>query len=190
MSDQRKLTWFACLAAVGLLISSCGDSSSDADSAGEVSATSVAESEAPEDSDGESAQSDLQDSVDELADDLEDMQDSQGGGSATLTVGDMTWTFESVLCAFGEDQIGQEGAVFNLSSIQDGMQMYASIDEWGHSVSLDDIEDFENPSVSLSASNGEFIVLDGKSITAESDFMDGTSDSFDTVPGTFTATCP
>jgi hypothetical protein len=107
-------------------------------------------------------------------------------------VGDMTYTFDSVLCAFGEDQIGQEGAEFNLSSIQEGMQMYASIDSFGHSVSLDDIVNFEDPSVSLESARGgaDFIVVDGKNITAETEFVDGTVDDFVTIPGTFTATCP
>jgi len=80
--------------------------------------------------------------------------------------------------------------VFNLSSVQNGMQMYASIDSFGRSVSLNDIEDFENPSVSLDAFGCEFITLDGKSITADGEFTDATSESFDTIPGTFTATCP
>ncbi|MEM7286749.1 MAG: hypothetical protein AAF480_10395 [Actinomycetota bacterium] len=128
--------------------------------------------------------------AEELAEQIEERQEAVGGGSATLTVGDQTWTFSSVLCAFGEDEIGQEGAEFVLSSIQDGMQMYASIDSFGHSVSLDDIEDFENPKVSLSAFSGEFIELDGKNVRAEAEFADGTSDDFAMVAGVFEATCP
>ena len=74
-----------------------------------------------------------------------------GGGGATFTANGETWEFPSVLCAFGEDQIGQPGGVFNLSAIADGLQLYVSIDDSGaaHSLSLNDIEDFENPSVSL-----------------------------------------
>jgi hypothetical protein len=142
----------------------------------------------PEDS-PEDAAADL---AEDMADDLAEVQAGQGGGSATLTVGDETWTFDSVLCAFGEEMIGQEGAVFNLSSIQDGLQMYASIDSFGHSVSLDDIEDFQNPSVSLSASSpfDEFIQLDGKNVSAEFGFVDGTTDDLTETPGTFTASCP
>lgn len=137
--------------------------------------------------------------VDELVQDLEDQQASQGGGAATLRVGDQEWTFDSVLCAFGEDEIGQEGAEFVLSSIQDGLQMYVSIDSFGHSVSLDDIEDFENPSVSLSASaveaqlagvDPEFVQLDGKNVSADTLFFDTESGDLEGTPGTFTATCP
>lgn len=126
----------------------------------------------------------------EMADSLEQMQNREGGGTATLVVGDQTWTFDSVLCAFGEEQIGQEGAVFNLSSIQEGMQMYASIDGFGDSVSLNDIEDFENPSVDLNAFGDDFLVLDGKSVSGETDFIDGTSDDYTPIHGSFEGTCP
>ncbi len=127
----------------------------------------------------------------DLAEDLEETQQAVGGGGATLTVGDQTWTFNSVLCAFGEEQIGQEGAVFVLSSLQDGMQFYVSIDSFGHSVTLDDIEDFENPSVALEArGGGEFINLDGKNASGTAGFVDGTTDDFAETEGSFEATCP
>ena len=79
-----------------------------------------------------------------------------------------------------------------LSSINDGNQMYVSIDSFGHSVSLNDIEDFANPSISLSSTFGEeeFIVLDGKSFSGSTDFRDDASDSFETTPGSFSGTCP
>lgn len=121
------------------------------------------------------------------------------GGSATLTVGDQTWEFQTVICAFGEAQTGQEGAEFILSAIEDGMQLYATIDSWGHRVSLDDIEDFENPSVSLQASdasfggqagNAEFIEVSGKSVRAAAVFADMSGDGFDESPGTLVGTCP
>ena len=189
MLDQPRRTTCALVATLALLFAAC--SSDDSDSATDPGDSAVAsDAVATTDSDPEDAGGDLEDSIDEMAEDLEATQAAQGGGTATLVVGDQEWIFESVLCAFGEDQIGQEGAVFNLSSIQDGMQMYASIDSFGHSVSLTDIEDFENPSVSLDAFGGEFILLDGKTVTAEAEFTDGTSESFDTVTGTFTASCP
>ena len=132
-----------------------------------------------------------EEAFEDLADTLEQTQDAVGGGSMVLTVGDETWTFEPVLCAFGPEQIGQEGAEFVLSSIQDGKQMYVSIDSFGHSVSLDDIEDFANPSVSVSTfGGGEFIMLDGKSFSGSAEFLDDTSDSFETIAGTFSGTCP
>ena len=117
---------------------------------------------------------------------------SPGSGSATLTVGGETWQFDSVLCAFGEQQIGQEGAEFVLSAIDNGLQLYATIDSYGHSVSLNDIEDFENPSVSLESdwSTGEFIELSGKQVRATALFVDYTSDSLAGTEGTLVAVCP
>jgi len=189
MLAQQKLTLVALFAGFALLVAGCGDDDSETNAAPtDDAAQPGADDEVGADADDAGAE--LGEAIDDMVDNLEDTQAAQGGGSATLVVGDQEWTFDSVLCAFGEEQIGQDGAVFNLSSIQDGMQMYASIDSFGHSVSLNDIEDFENPSVSLDASGDEFITLDGKSITADGEFMDGTSESFDTIPGTFTATCP
>ena len=121
---------------------------------------------------------------------LEEQQARQGGGAARLVVGDQEWTFDSVLCAFGENETGQPGAEFVLSSIQDGTQMYASIDSYGDSISLNDVQDFENPSVALSSVGDEFIDLDGKTVTATADFVDGTGDGFTPISGAFEATCP
>lgn len=121
------------------------------------------------------------------------------GGNATLTVGDRTWEFQSSLCAFGEEAAGQEGVEFTLSAIQDGLQLYATIDSWGHSISINDIEDFENPSVSLEASSSlstgesgspEFIEISGKSVTATATFVDMAGDGFTGSLGTLVAACP
>lgn len=118
-----------------------------------------------------------------------------GFGSASLTVGDDSWDFSPVQCAFGAEQIGQEGAEFNLSAIQDGLQLYLSIDSYGHSASLKDVEDFENPSVSLDTEFGpsqdsEFIEVSGKAISGEAEFVDDTRDPPREVAGSFEATCP
>ena len=172
-------------AVMALLVAACGGDDDDGGSlaSGDSAGDGV-------EVDAEDFIEDPEGAAEELAEDLEDRQAAVGGGSATLTVDGETWTFTSVLCAFGEDEIGQEGAEFVLSSIQDGMQMYASIDSFGHSVSLNDIQDFENPKVSLDAFGGEFIELDGKNVRAEADFSDGTSDDFATIPCVFEATCP
>lgn len=173
-------TMTALLVMLALLGTACGGDDDDAGS-GDAPQIEV---------DAEDFIDDPEGAAEELADQLEEVQEARGGGSATLTVGDQSWTFDSVLCAFGEDEIGQEGAEFVLSSIQDGLQMYVSIDSFGHSVSLDDIEDFENPSVSLNAFGDGFVTVDGKAVSADTDFVDGTSDSFEGTPGSFEATCP
>lgn len=180
---------FMALAVVGLVLAACGG--------GESTTTDVVGSEQQvEDAqdlvdDAQGTAEDVEEMAEEMADDLEDLQEAVGGGSATLVVGEQTWTFDGLLCAFGEEQIGQEGAEFNMSAIQDGLQLYASIDSFGESVSLNDIEDFENPSVALEAFPGDAeIVLDGKNVSATASFVDDTSDSFEKVEGTMEATCP
>jgi hypothetical protein len=187
-----KRSIFGFLIAAVLLLAGCGDDGEAETSAPAADDASTEADDPTPENDDTTPDAPGEDFVEDLVDDLEQTQASQGGGSATLTIGDQTWTFDSVLCAFGEEMIGQEGAEFVLSSIQDGMQMYVSIDSFGHSVSLDDIEDFTNPSVSVASGfgAGDFIVLDGKNVSAETGFIDNTSDDFTETPGTFTATCP
>jgi hypothetical protein len=138
--------------------------------------------------------------AEDLADDLEAQQEAVGGGGAELTVDGETWTFDSVLCAFGPEEIGDEDAEFVLSAIGDGLQLYVSIDGFGHSVTLDDIENFEDPSVgwaaggpfgALTGEAEEFVEVDGKQVRAEAEFVDARDEmSMTTAPGVLEATCP
>ncbi len=183
-----KSRWFAFVIALTLVGAACSSGSGD-EAAGTPSPGT--ETSTPQAATDESdAAADAEEFVEGLADELEEQQATSGGGSGTLTVGDQTWTFAPLLCAFGEDEIGQAGAEFVLSGLQDGMQMYASIDTFGHLVSLDDIEDFENPKVSLQNVGDGVIMIEGKSVSAEMDFIDNTTDDASATPGTFTATCP
>jgi hypothetical protein len=192
---RRAMRLLAPVGVVALLAASCGSDGEPA-AVDEAPVDEVVEeaSDAVDDAADVAESSDVLEDAEEFAEDqvdaLEEVQEQQGGGSARFVVGDDEWTFDSVLCAFGEEEIGQEGAEFVLSSIQDGLQMYVSIDSFGHSISLDDIEDFENPSVSLSSDGDDFIVLDGKSVSAAAEFIDFTGDDLATTPGTFEATCP
>lgn len=187
---RRSLAAFAVLA---LVLVACGGSEGDPEVAADLPGTTVA---LPADADealeqAEELAENAEQMAEDMAENLEEQQAARGGGSATLTVGDQIWEFDSVLCAFGEDEIGQEGAELVVSSLQDGLQFYVSIDSFGHMVSLDDISDFENPSVSLSTfGSDDFIVIDGKNVSGEAGFMDSNSDSMDTVDGSFRVTCP
>lgn len=193
MTRARSL---ALLAALVLVLAACGDDDASESpgtteatpttAAGEASETTVAAGD-----DGEGTDGDL---------DPPATYDTGDQGFATLTVGDQTWEFQGVLCAFGEEEIGQEGAEFVLSSLQDGLQLYVSIDSFGHSVSINDIEDFENPSVGFVAGgpiaavvggDADIVSVDGNQVTATGLFLDETDeDSFEGVEGTLTATCP
>jgi hypothetical protein len=171
------------LVVAGLVLTACGG--------GESTTTAGVADQDQAAPDTQDTAADAEEMAEDMAENLEETQEAVGGGSATLVVGDQTWAFDSVLCAFGEEQIGQEGAEFNMSAIQDGLQLYASIDSFGHSVSLNDIENFAEPSVALEAFPGDAeIALDGKSVSATASFVDSTSDSFEGVEGTLEATCP
>ncbi|HSL57121.1 MAG TPA: hypothetical protein VK866_04695 [Acidimicrobiales bacterium] len=191
---MRTIATAAALALV-LVLTGCGDDGDDPVTDAADEATDEA-TDATTDAAGEG----VQDMADDMAEDLEDMQDAVGGGSAVLTIGDETWEFDSVLCAVGPDETGRDDTPFVLSSIQDGLQLDATINtEFGHSVSINDITDFENPSVAWSAggpiaaiSGGEadIIEVDGKDVRAEGEFFDDLGESLETTPGTLTATCP
>lgn len=147
------------------------------------------------------------DSEDDGEDDDGGSTGASGSGTATLTIGDETWEFDTVQCAEGTDQTQSDEYDFVLSAIQGGLQLTADrgtdTGQFGDGVRLDDIDDFENPSVSWSApaldptASGDdvpFVEVDGKQVTAEANFTDGTLDPgsqmTSAVPGTLTATCP
>lgn len=201
---MRTMATAAALALV-LVLAGCGDDGGGdvTDAAEEAVEEATDAAEEATDAAGEAADDaadDVQGMADDMADDLEEMQDEMGGGSATLTIGDQTWEFDSVLCARGAEETGRDDTPFVLSSIQDGLQLDATINtEFGHSVSINDITDFENPSVAwsaggplgaLSGGDDEIIQVDGDQVTVEADFVDDTGDAMETTPGTLTATCP
>ena len=180
------------LLSAGLLLASCGGDDDETS----TSADDVADA-ADGDRVADGGDTDLDDMAEGMVDDLEAQQEAAGGGGATFTVDGQTYEFDAVLCAMGEDETGQEGAELVVSAIADGLQFYVSIDSFGNSISLNDVEDFENPSVSLSASEvvpGDVVTIevDGKQVTGSSDaFRDDTSDDvMATVSGSFEATCP
>lgn len=134
----------------------------------------------------------------------------RNAGSATLTVGDATYEFDNYYCLAGPENTGNDrvslssGAMGTVDEVR--VQLDASIqdpDEEGRmegegtiqSVSLNDIEDFENPSVALDAITGFLgepawtITYDGSTVTAEALFDDSTTDEIEEIPGTLQATC-
>lgn len=186
------------LVASALTLTGCGGSDAGGD-ADDASSTATSDAASSDDAGDESTAEDPateddrsnEEIIEDMADDLEERQEQQGGGGATLTIGDESWTFDSVLCAIGEEQTGQEGAEFVLSALGDGLQLYVSIDSFGHLVSIDDISDFENPSLGwANSSGGEVIEVDGTSISVDTAFDDTVNGSATDVPGTLEASCP
>lgn len=131
-----------------------------------------------------------------------------GSGSATLTIGQQTWEFDFFQCAFGYDST--QSQIFSFSSNSFGqddggarVQMQANIqDDSGqerfegegviYDVTLDDIDDFENPSVAWEARGpaDEIVVeIDGDRVTANGVFDDMLTDPIEEIPGTLDATC-
>jgi len=138
---------------------------------------------------------------------------SPGSGNATLTIGDESWSFDDVFCAFSPEESRNDRVSFTLAAFGETaegvrIQLDATIqdpDEEGRykgqgvifSVSLDDVEDFENPSLGWLLLTGFFsevdpvILVDGKNVTVDTIFDDAlTDDVIEEVPGTLRATCP
>lgn len=190
-----------------LVMAACssGDGASEGDLPDDVATTSTAAAVSSDDSSNDDTVTTINDagSGDAAA-------APPGAGSATLTVGDQTWTFDNYYCRTGPENTGNARTSFSSGAFgenEDGrIQLDASIqdtDEQGRmegegtiqSVTLNDIEDFENPSVSLAAESGfiggpEFVIqVDGDQVTAEAFFDDGTTDEIEAIPGTLEATC-
>ncbi len=137
------------------------------------------------------AASDPEAAASALASGLEDAQNQVGGGSATLTVGGESYTFDSVLCAFGSET-GNPDFDFSLSAIGDGMQLSAdSGPTYGDNVTLDDIENFDNPKVGWSSQSDDFLTIADPDVSGSSDFTDTTDETGQTSKsGELVATCP
>jgi hypothetical protein len=192
-SNRRLVSLVATVMIIG---AACGESAEPNEDTAEAPTGTTEASSATESPDDSS--DDLEEYVEDLVESLEGVQEAEGGGTATLVVGGDSWTFDKVLCAFGPEEIGDPDAEFVLSSLQDGLQLYVSIDGFGHYVELADIGNFDDPSVhlvadsSMSMSGGpeEFVEVNGKEISATALFVDEVAENYDGVEGTLTATCP
>ena len=185
------------LAAAALALSACGGEAEVPPTPATQAEPTTTPEPVPEPTD-EAPATGSDDGAIEMEEEMEEiaasMEAQQTGGSASVTIGEQTWDFDGVLCAFGPEEIGQEGAEFVLSAIGDGLQFYISVDAMGQFVSLNDIENFEDPALSWEAdqdASGEgFIQVDGKDVSGEATFIDYDSESWDEVEGSFEGSCP
>lgn len=185
------------LAAAALALSACGGEAEVPPTPATQAEPTTTPEPVPEPTD-EAPATGSDDGAIEMEEEMEEiaasMEAQQTGGSASVTIGEQTWDFDGVLCAFGPEEIGQEGAEFVLSAIGDGLQFYISVDAMGQFVSLNDIESFEDPALSWEAdqdASGEgFIQVDGKDVSGEATFIDYLSESWDEVEGSFEGSCP
>lgn len=126
-------------------------------------------------------------------------------GSATLVVGDETYTFDNYVCAFGYSSTQSDIYSFSSNSFGevDGVRVQMQLDVQDPSggdqltgggvtqeIHLDDIEDFENPSIRINTESLD-ATFDGDDITAKGTFWDEADDPNrqNAMPGTFEATC-
>ena len=126
-------------------------------------------------------------------------------GSATLTIGDEVWEFETFACALGHENTQSETFSFTTNSFGtfDGVdtQMQVTIadpsgtgqvtgDETIHLLDFNDIDDFENPSIDWSMNTPNAVTIDGHTVTVEGLFNDGTTPAVaEDIPGTLEGTC-
>ena len=205
---RASLVRFGLVVALVLVMAACsgGEDSSEGDLPDDVTTTSAAAA----------APADTVASNDDTVTTVNDAGSGEpaaappGGGSATLTVGDQTWTFDNYYCRTGPENTGNARTSFSSGAfgMHEGVrtQLDASIqdkDQQGRmegdgtiqSVTFNDIEDFENPSVDLAAESGfvggpEFVVqVDGDKVTVSASFDDGTTEEREAIPGTLEAMC-
>jgi hypothetical protein len=141
-------------------------------------------------------------SIDQAARDL--IQSRLNPGSGTLTIGDTTYDLQNILCAFGTEATESELYTFSLSYIgpieeTNGQLSIDIADDSGQgrlegegtvaSLEVDDIADFENPSIQFDARDGA-ITLDGHDVTFEGVANDGLTDGeTESIPVSFSGTC-
>jgi len=127
--------------------------------------------------------------VEESADEPADEPAPPGDIAITMSIGDETWEFPAALCAYKNAPAGEAGSEWNVSHLNNGLQVYIADDEFGALVSVADIENGGNPTVSWEAiGDAVDITVNGNDVTASGTFTDGVNGG--TAQGTLTATCP
>jgi len=136
---------------------------------------------------------------------LQLIQSRVNPGRATLTIGDEVFEFDGFVCAFGHENTQSSTYSFTTDSRGefDGVrvQMQATIadsDGQGrfegagttHRINMDDISDFENPSIGWSMGDPGTIRIDGNDVTAEGPFDNELTElEREAIPGTLDARC-
>ena len=198
----------AMLLLFGVLFAAC---SSDSDDGGNGDAEASA-TEPADDGDGDATETPDDGDATETPDD----GGSSGSDSATLTVGDESWSFGVSSCASPNEESGSGQISFRLSGTgetDDGVavRLQATIQDIQsegrlqgdgviHIVEMVEVTDAGDPgdpvfgwisSVEIFDGLEPVINVDGKEITADTTFDDKlTAGEFEDVPGTLLASCP
>ena len=113
-----------------------------------------------------------------------------GGGTAKITVGDETWEFDQVACAFGEEETGIEGAVFNMAASKDRISLYAADEPDRSYVELTDLDAVDEGGLSWFTTEDPGFEVDGRTMSGTFDVVHLNDDgSEDTARAQFEADC-
>ena len=136
---------------------------------------------------------------------------SPGSGSATLTIGEESWSFDDIRCATSPEEAGSPTTALLLLAFGEttegiSIRLGATItdgdlggryegDGVSYSVTFVDDENVENPTlnwVAVADDDGESAIkIDGRNVTADMLFDDWlTTPVVEEVAGTLRATCP
>lgn len=117
-----------------------------------------------------------------------------GTGAVTLTIGDRSWEFDGFRCGFESAGVLNEGTILgtNLFGEVDGTRFQLQIDVYDDETAqftMDDLDDFENPTISYLETEDITVEIDGNTIRASGDVTDQASETFDVAPMTFEGEC-
>jgi hypothetical protein len=193
---KRSALWLVILVAASMPLVAASDADADATPAPVAKVTPEPVAVTPDPAGGEE----------------EDSGAAPAPGTALLTVDDESYSFEITSCFFPPDDDGKHTTSFSLTATGtvDGAQaeMGAIVKDSfekgrlegngvSHWVTLDDVEDLENPALLWLARSGYFandpswtVNVDDKHISAEPVFDDGRTEASETIGGTFEAICP
>jgi hypothetical protein len=164
---------------IAMVAAACGgdDSSDSANSS--PGATTTTAGDTPEATSAPTTQADSSDSS--------PVSDAPGG--IVLTIGDEVWDFPGAQCAFYNAKAGEDGSEWNVSNVQDGLQVYVYVEPGFEEVTIDDITNGGNPTVSwVAAGDALSLTVNGDDIVAEGTFTDNVGGSAPTT-GKLEATC-
>ncbi|MGY6499709.1 MAG: hypothetical protein ACXIVQ_02255 [Acidimicrobiales bacterium] len=173
----------------------CGDDDSDGASSsagGSGDGAGAGEADAPEDTT------------------VDDTGGSAVGGGATGTavavVGDERFEFVVEVCTFSPEEAANDAVLFGLNGVGDGGTSIDVVRQMGFAGTGTERDHDADPFDSIDIVAGSFmdpdlwwssfsiepvLEFDGRQVRADVDWMDETGDGgFDTVAGTFEATCP
>jgi hypothetical protein len=165
--------------AIAMVAAACGGGESSDTASTDPGATPTTAADTPEATSAPTTQADNSDSP--------PAADAPGG--IVLTIGDQVWEFPGAQCAFYNAKAGEDGSEWNVSNVQDGLQVYVDVGSSRDSVTIDDITNGGNPTVSWAAEDDAVsLVVDGDDIVAEGTFTDNVGRSGPTA-GKLEASC-